>query len=187
MIVVAAAVLLMVGLLVVLVISNRQATRQLRFVERRLAHQVVHDETTGLLNPSGATLLGEQLVRIAKRDSDPATACLMRLAPRAPSDSEIHGDDLLALTEAAAEVFRTSDSLSRIAADTVLMVGKGALLDTDEVEQRLVEQMALMVPNGDPVPNIQVGCGMIAPWEDANLDTLIDRAQLDLQSRVAGR
>lgn len=185
--VVGAAVALMVGLICVLFVSNRHAVRQLRFVERRLAHQVVHDETTGLLNPSGASLLGDQIVSIAKRDSDPATACLMRLTPRKPSDGVIHDDDVLALAEAAAEVFRTSDALSRISSDTILMVGKGSLLDTDEVERRLVEQMALMVPEGDPVPLIQVGCGMIAPWEHADLDTLIERAQQDLQSRVAGR
>lgn len=187
MIVVAAAVLLMAGLVVTLVISNRHATRQLRLAERRLAHQVVHDEATGLLNPSGASLLGAQIVNIARRDSDPATACLMRVSPRKPAEGVVHEDDVLALSEAAVEIFRSSDMVSRVAQDTCLMVGKGTILDTDVIERRLTEQMALMVPNGDPVPRIMVGCAMIAPWENADLDTLIGRAQQDLQSRVAGR
>jgi GGDEF domain-containing protein len=187
MIIVAAAVLLMVVLVGVLVVSNRQATRQLRFVERRLAHQVVHDEVTGLLNPAGATLLGEQILSLAKRDSDPATSCLVRVSPRSAATGEIHQDDLLAVSEAATEVFRTSDMISRISADTLLMVGKGTQLNSDDVERRLIEQMARMVPEGDPVPQILVGCAMIAPWESASLETLIDRAQQNLQSRVAGR
>jgi len=183
---IAAAIALLAGAVVALVLSNRKASKQLRFIEQRLSHQVVHDECTGLLNEAGVTLVGAQIVNIAQRDSDPVTACIIKVHPREGLATDPHEDDLLAVAEAAVEVFRAGDAISRVNTDTVLMVGKGMLLSADEVERRLVGKMARMVPEGDPVPAIMVGCGMIAPWENADLPSLVDRARTNLQSRVNG-
>lgn len=160
----------------------RRANQRLIDVESRLQQQTVRDERTGLLNPKGMALIGTQILEIAKRDSDAVSACLIRLSPRSgaafPDD-----DDVLTLAEAAVEVFRTGDAVSRLDTDTVLMVGKGTQIDPAAAHARLTQQMSRMLPPGDPLPIVTVGTGMLAPWEDGDLATLVERAQEDLNSR----
>lgn len=164
----------------------RRARQRAAVAEDRLEHLTVRDERTGLLNPKGAALVGAQIIEIAKRDSDAVCACLIRLAPRAgagyPSD-----DDVLTLAEAAVEVFRAGDAVSRLDTDTVLMVGKGTRLDPEVAHSRLTQQMVRMIPPGDRLPGITVGTGMLAPWEEGDLSTLMDRAMLDLNARLSVR
>ena len=160
----------------------RRANQKLIDVESRLQQQTVRDERTGLLNPKGAALVGTQILEIAKRDSDAVTACLIRLSPR-PGFSFPDDDDVLTLAEAAVEVFRAGDAVSRLNTDTVLMVGKGTQIDPPTVHARLTQQMSRMIPPGDPLPVVNVGTGMLAPWEDGDLATLVERAQEDLNSR----
>lgn len=162
----------------------RRARKAAAEAEQRLEHLTVRDERTGLLNPKGAALVGAQIMEIAKRDSDAVCACLIRLAPR-PGATYPSDDDVLTLAEAAVEVFRSGDAVSRLDTDTVLMVGKGTQLDPEVAHNRLTQQMMKMIPPGDPLPQITVGTGMLAPWEDGDLATLVDRALHDLNSRLS--
>lgn len=187
------AEILMIVLMVVLAVSVavslvviRRAKQRAAEAEERLEHLTVRDERTGLLNPKGAALVGAQIIEIAKRDSDAVCACLIRLAPR-PGAAYPSDDDVLTLAEAAVEVFRAGDAVSRLDTDTVLMVGKGTRIDPEIAHTRLTQQMLRMIPPGDRLPSITVGTGMLAPWEEGDLSTLMDRALLDLNARLSIR
>lgn len=179
-----AAVLAVGGIISAIMV--RRARQRADQAEERLEHLTVRDERTGLLNPKGAALVGAQIIEIAKRDSDAVCACLVRLAPR-PGVAYPSDDDVLTLAEAAVEVFRAGDVVSRLDTDTVLMVGKGTRLDPEVAHSRLTQQMVKMIPPGDRLPDITVGTGMLAPWEEGDLTTLMDRALLDLNARLSIR
>lgn len=171
---------------VISAVMVRRARQRASAAEDRLEHHTVRDERTGLLNPKGAALVGAQIIEIAKRDSDAVCACVIRLAPR-PGAAYPSDDDVLTLAEAAVEVFRAGDAVSRLDTDTVLMVGKGTRLDPEVAHSRLTQQMVRMIPPGDRLPAITVGTGMLAPWEEGDLATLVDRAMHDLSSRLSIR
>jgi hypothetical protein len=165
---------------------GRDCAATIESLEARLHHGTVLDDTTGLLNRAGTTLLATRIVSISRRDSDAVCGCLVRILPSTGHPSN-PAEDAIAVAEAAQVVFRSGDAVGRVAPDTILVVGKGPGFKTATVESRLLAQMVAMAAPGSPLPGVVVAVAVLHPWDEGGLPELEAKLADDLQVRLAVR
>ncbi|MFM2437450.1 MAG: Diguanylate cyclase, domain [Actinomycetota bacterium] len=163
--------------------KSRATEDQLR---EALDHRGAHDDLTGLLNPFGLRVVGGGILNIARRDSDAASGCMIRVLPRAPGERAAD-DDVLTVAQAAQRSFRAGDAVARVDQDLVFVVGKGSGFPAVTLESRLGRQLSNFNVPGDPAPQLCIGCAVLNPWEDGDLGTLQQAAGRDLAVRTAAR
>jgi hypothetical protein len=161
--------------------KGRQAIADL---QARVDHFTIFDDATGLLNRKGADIIGAHVVNIARRDSDAVSCCLIQVLP-APGLRAITVDDVITVAEACEGMFRSGDSVARVAHDLVQVVGKGPGLSPTTVESRMAAGMLTIAPPDTPVPQIIAGVGVLHPWDEGHLSELEQRALDDLGIRMA--
>jgi hypothetical protein len=144
----------------------------------------VFDETTGLLNRAGTSLLAARIVNISRRDSDAVCGCLIKILP-SDGRRRIDVEDTLAVAEAAQVVFRAGDAVGWVAPDMILVVGKGPGFRVATVESRLAAQMVSMAPPDASIPGVLVSAAVLHPWDDGALPELEQRLADDLRVRLA--
>lgn len=152
-------------------------------LQARIDHFTIFDDMTGLLNRKGADLIGAHVVNISRRDSDAVSCCLIQVLP-SNGARRITVDDVITVGEACEGMFRSGDTVARVAEDRVLVVGKGPGLSPTTVESRMAAGMVTIAPPDTPVPQIIVGVGVLHPWDEGHLPELEQRAIDDLEIRM---
>lgn len=165
--------------------ERRRLQEALVDVEVRIERLAMFDEVTGLLSREGQHLVGQQIVDIARRDSDAVCACLIRvLAPPNRGLAVANDDDVLSVAEASEVVFRSGDAVGRLDEDTLMVAGKGPGFTPSTVEARLVAQMATMAAPDADLPALVVGVSVLHPWDEGTFDELLHLAYEDLAVRL---
>ncbi|MDQ1293699.1 MAG: hypothetical protein QG608_1580 [Actinomycetota bacterium] len=149
----------------------------------------VIDPLTGIPNRKGLDMLAEPMIENARRQGQ-AVHCLFvdvdgfreineRLGRRS-------GDVVLeAVSEALKASVRTTDIVSRWAGDQFAVVGPGTGTSPLELERRARSRLE----NDLPVPRevwpgrLSVGSATLVPWDDGDLESMLNRADQDMQLR----
>ncbi|HEX2806284.1 MAG TPA: GGDEF domain-containing protein, partial [Kineosporiaceae bacterium] len=156
----------------------------------RLAQlHAVTDPLTAAHNRRGLELMAVPMIEHARRQGE-AVHCLFidldefRVVNEQLSRS--HGDEVLdAVCQALLASIRATDAVARWAGDQFVIVGPGTGVSPLEMERRVRSLLA-----GDPpVPTevwngrVSIGSATLVPWDEGNLDSLLGRAEEDMQLR----
>ena len=161
---------------------------------RRAAEQAgVRDALTGVLNRRGLVLLGSSVLEAARRQGDAVHCVLIEVnGLRAVNEALGYraGDDVLvAVAEVLRAVTRGTDAVARWGGDKFCVLGPGPGSGALDLERRVRAQLAASPPVA-PVTwpaLITAVSAMLAPWDAGTLETLLDKGDVELQTRRALR
>lgn len=144
------------------------------------------DALTGLHNRRGLMLLGQHILDIATRKGD-AVACTFIDVNGLKSVNDTLGHDagdqlLIAVAEAIRESIRTSDVACRWGGDEFIVISQGSGIPADEMESRVHKSLASRA-DAQPLASITAGRALIEPWDQSDLETVIQRADQDMYVR----
>lgn len=178
---------------VITCMSRRDMTDQLARAEETAALASVRDTLTGLANRRGLSMLGQQMVEVARRQGD-AVHCVYvdidQLAHVNNVAGREAGDEVVvAVADALRSVTRSTDVVARWGGDEFCVVGPGAGMAPMELERRVRERVLMSPPVPDDVwsPRVCAGGAMLAPWDSGTLDTLLGKADQEMYLRRALR
>jgi diguanylate cyclase (GGDEF)-like protein len=153
------------------------------------AQQAVTDPLTGISNRRGLELVALPMIEHARRQGEAVHCLFIDLDEfRSVNDAlgRAHGDEVLvAVCEAVMASVRATDVVSRWAGDQFVVLGPGTGTSPLEMERRVRTQLV-----GDPpVPTdvwngrVSIGSATLVPWDEGNVDSLLRRAEEDMQLR----
>lgn len=182
--------------LVFVMINNQRLDNQLRETQDELARLASTDPLTGALNRRSLLAAGEREFARASRYGRPLAALAMDLDHfKQVNDRLGHaaGDRVLvALVQVCQDQIRASDALGRVGGDEFVAllpetVLEGARRMGDRLRQA-VNQALRQIPGGQEVSlSLSMGVSVSHP-DDANLDELLERADLALyEAKQTGR
>jgi diguanylate cyclase (GGDEF)-like protein len=157
------------------------------------AEAEVRDPLTGVANISGLTLLGGQVLEAAKRHGD-AVHCIVididglgivnHALGRSVGDEVLVGvaDSLIGAT-------RSGDVVARWGGDEFVVLGAGSGPSALEVERRVRAGLVEAPPASPSVwpGRVSAGRAVKEPWDDDDLQSLLDRAHREMLLRRALR
>ncbi|MGL4173673.1 MAG: GGDEF domain-containing protein [Actinomycetota bacterium] len=149
----------------------------------------VHDELTGLPNRRGLFMLATQILESARRRGDAVYCMYLDVDGLAQVNDEYghHAGDavLKVVGQALTRSTRATDAVARVGGDEFVVIGPGTGLAPQEIERRVrtrcLEQVA--VPRSMWSARISAGGAVLEPWDDGNIDTLLDRADREMHLR----
>jgi diguanylate cyclase (GGDEF)-like protein len=181
------------GLGLVTCLSRRTLTDELARAQETAALASVRDPLTGLANRRGLSLLGQQMVEVARRQGD-AVHCVYVDIDQLAHVNDVVGHEagdevVVAVADALRAVTRSTDVVARWGGDEFCVVGPGAGMAPMELERRVREKVMLNPPVPDEVwsPRVCAGGAMLAPWDSGSLDTLLGKADQEMYLRRALR
>ena len=181
------------GLGLLACLSRRRTSDELARAQETAALASVRDPLTGLANRRGLSLLGQQMVEVARRQGD-AVHCVYVDIDQLAHVNEVAGHEagdevVVAVADALRAVTRSTDVVARWGGDEVCVVGPGAGMAPMELERRVRERVLLSPPVPDEVwsPRVCAGGAMLAPWDSGSLDTLLGKADQEMYLRRALR
>ncbi|MFZ0323769.1 MAG: GGDEF domain-containing protein [Actinomycetes bacterium] len=185
------AALTALGILVC--VSRRRLVHALSRAEETASLASVRDSLTGLANRRGLTMLGQQMVEVARRQGD-AVHCVYVDIDQLAHVNEVVGHDagdevVVAVADALRAVTRSTDVVARWGGDEFCVLGPGAGMAPMELERRIRERVMHNPPVPDAVwsPRVCAGGAMLAPWDSGTLDTLLGKADQEMYLRRALR
>jgi len=178
---------------VVVCVSRRRLVQALARAEETAALASVRDSLTGLANRRGLTMLGQQMVEVARRQGD-AVHCVYVDIDQLAHVNEVAGHDagdevVVAVADALRAVTRSTDVVARWGGDEFCVIGPGAGMAPIELERRIRERVMQNPPVPDAVwsPRVCAGGAMLAPWDSGTMDTLLGKADQEMYLRRALR
>jgi diguanylate cyclase (GGDEF)-like protein len=191
----AAAVLLLTATLAVTVAAALLRTVQSRIREdlatahRTANQQAVTDPLTGVTNRRGLELMALPMIEHARRQGEAVHCLFIDLDGfRSVNDAmgRGSGDEVLAAAcEAVLASVRATDVVGRWAGDQFVVIGPGTGTSPLEMERRVRTQLT----EAPPVPTdvwdarVSIGSATLVPWDEGNIDSLLRRAEEDMQLR----
>ena len=173
--------------------SRRRLVQALARAEETAALASVRDSLTGLANRRGLSMLGQQMVEVARRQGD-AVHCVYVDIDQLAHVNEVVGHDagdevVVAVADALRAVTRSTDVVARWGGDEFCVIGPGAGMAPMELERRIRERVMQNPPVPDVVwsPRVCAGGAMLAPWDSGTLDTLLGKADQEMYLRRALR
>ncbi len=174
-------------------VSRRRLVQALARAEETAALASVRDSLTGLANRRGLSMLGQQMVEVARRQGD-AVHCVYVDIDQLAHVNEVVGHDagdevVVAVADALRAVTRSTDVVARWGGDEFCVIGPGAGMAPMELERRIRERVMQNPPVPDVVwsPRVCAGGAMLAPWDSGTLDTLLGKADQEMYLRRALR
>lgn len=147
----------------------------------------VRDALTGAYNAHGLTLLAGQILATARRRSD-AVHCIVvdvtRLRHVNDRLGSGAGDEVLvAVAEALQRSVRDTDVVARTGGDEFCVVGPGSGVHPVHLERRVTRYLKAQPPVDLRVwaPRVRVGSSRLAPWDDGDLQALVNAAEQQLR------
>lgn len=163
--------------------------RTLEEVRRDADAQAVRDALTGVANRQGLEMLALPMIENARREGA-AVHCLYididAFAAVNAAAGDGAGDEvLIALAEALKTSVRGTDAVARWSGDEFVVLGPGTGTSPLELERRLRTHLQQVSPVADQVwsARVSIGSATLVPWDDGNLDSLLDRAEQDMRLR----
>jgi diguanylate cyclase (GGDEF)-like protein len=157
------------------------------------AQAEVRDPLTGVANISGLTLLGGQVLEAAKRHGD-AVHCLVLdidgLGVVNHALGRLVGDDVLVgVADSLIGATRAGDVVARWGGDEFVVIGAGAGPSALEVERRVRAGLVEAPPAAPTIwpGRVSAGRAVKEPWDDDDLQSLLDRAHREMLLRRALR
>jgi diguanylate cyclase (GGDEF)-like protein len=171
-------------------------TRSLRDVteaREQAAQAEVRDPLTGVANVAGLTLLGGQVLEAAKRHGD-SVHCLVLdidgLGVVNHALGRLVGDEvLIGVADSLIGATRAGDVVARWSGDEFVVLGAGAGPSALEVERRVRAGLVEAPPAAPTVwpGRVSAGRAVKEPWDDDDLQSLLDRAHREMLLRRALR
>lgn len=149
------------------------------------------DAATGLVNRRGLTMLGREVVAVARRHNDAVHCSFVDVdGLKAINDHYGHdaGDDVIvAVAEALRRSSREADVVARWGGDEFVVVGLGAGVPPLDLERRVQEYLHDDEGLAEHVGaiGISVGRSMLEPWDTGDLQGLLWSADRDMYVRRA--
>jgi diguanylate cyclase (GGDEF)-like protein len=170
-----------------------QAITELVEARAAAAQAEVRDPLTGVANISGLTLLGGQVLEAAKRHGD-AVHCLVLdidgLGVVNQALGRLVGDDVLVgVADSLIGATRSGDVVARWGGDEFVVIGAGAGPSALEVERRVRAGLVEAPPAAPSIwpGRVSAGRAVKEPWDDDDLQSLLDRAHREMLLRRALR
>jgi diguanylate cyclase (GGDEF)-like protein len=157
----------------------------------RALRAATEDASTGLVNRRGLTMLGREVVAVARRHNDAVNCSFIDVdGLKAINDHYGHdaGDDVIvAVAEALRRSSRESDVVARWGGDEFVVVGLGAGVPPLDLERRVQEYLHDDETLSEHVGaiGISVGRSMLEPWDTGDLQGLLWSADRDMYVRRA--
>lgn len=173
--------------------SRRHLVEELDEVAQSAEQAAVRDPLTGLVNRRGLSLLGQQIVEVARRTGD-AVHCIYIDIDQLRHVNEVAGEDsgddvVVSVSDALRSITRGTDIVARWGGDEFCVIGPGPGMSPVELERRLRDRILLSPPVAIDIwdPKVCAGGAMLAPWDSGTLDTLLGKADQEMYLRRALR
>jgi diguanylate cyclase (GGDEF)-like protein len=173
--------------------SRRRLVEELDEVAQSAEQAAVRDPLTGLVNRRGLSLLGQQIVEVARRTGD-AVHCIYIDIDQLRHVNEVAGEDsgddvVVSVSDALRSITRGTDIVARWGGDEFCVIGPGPGMSPVELERRLRDRILLSPPVAIDIwdPKVCAGGAMLAPWDSGTLDTLLGKADQEMYLRRALR
>lgn len=157
---------------------------------RRSAEQAaVEDPVTGAANRRGLQLVAGPMLEHARRQSEALHCLLLDVDDfRAVNERAGHerGDEVLRAVVAALRASaRGTDVVARWSDDGFVVLGPGTGTSPLEMERRVRAHLTEHPPLPQDVwpGRVSIGSATLVPWDDGDLDSLLRRADQDMQLR----
>ncbi len=157
----------------------------------RAMRAATEDAATGLVNRRGLTMLGREVVAVARRHNDAVHCSFVDVdGLKAINDHFGHdaGDDVIvAVAEALRRSSREADAIARWGGDEFVVVGLGAGVPPLDLERRVQQYLHDDEGLAEHVGaiGISVGRSMLEPWDTGDLQGLLWSADRDMYVRRA--
>jgi len=149
----------------------------------------VIDPLTGIPNRKGLDMLAEPLIENARRQGQAVHCLFIDVDGFREVNEQLgrhSGDTVLeAVAESLKASVRTTDIVCRWSGDQFAVVGPGTGTSPLELERRARSRLE----NDLPVPSevwpgrLSVGSATLVPWDDGDLESMLNRADQDMQLR----
>jgi diguanylate cyclase (GGDEF)-like protein len=166
---------------------------ELVLAREQAAEAEVRDPLTGVANISGLTLLGGQVLEAAKRHGD-AVHCIVididGLGIVNQALGRLVGDDVLVgVADSLIGATRSGDVVARWGGDEFVVIGAGSGPSALEVERRVRAGLVEAPPASPSVwpGRVSAGRAVKEPWDDDDLQSLLDRSHREMLLRRALR
>jgi diguanylate cyclase (GGDEF)-like protein len=156
---------------------------------RAAARQAVTDPLTGADNRRGLERAAVPMIEHARRSGEAVHCLFLDIdALRSVNDQvgQAAGDGVLrAVHEALLASIRATDVVARWSGDQFVVLGPGTGTSPLEMERRVRGQLADHPPVSPDVwaGSVSIGAATLVPWDDGNVDSLLARAEEDMQLR----
>lgn len=151
--------------------------------------EAVRDPLSGLLNRRGFTVVGDEVMALAKRAREPLSCTFVDIDGLKEAN-DAHGHDegdqvIIAVADALLSVFREADVVARWGGDEFVVLALGPGPQTEDLERRLTQCLegSDVVARGVWSPMVSCGRVVHMPWQDETLDDVTERADQEMYRR----
>jgi diguanylate cyclase (GGDEF)-like protein len=151
--------------------------------------RAVTDPLTGTSNRRGLELVALPMIEHARRQGEAVHCLFIDLDGFRAVNEQLGrgpGDEVLtAVSQAVLASVRATDVVARWAGDQFVVIGPGTGTSPLEMERRVKAQLAADPPVPQQVwdGRVSIGSATLVPWDEGNLDSLLGRAEEDMQLR----
>lgn len=144
---------------------------------------------SGVLSRSRLAVVAAEMLELAAKTQE-AVACTivevrtLKTVNRAER-REAGGDDPETVAGALVRVFRRSDVLARWGANSFAVLAIGPGPDSDDVERRMAQRLIRSGDGETGEPDCSISAGRVVhmPWQDEDLDQIVERAEDEMSRR----
>jgi diguanylate cyclase (GGDEF)-like protein len=149
----------------------------------------VSDSLTGANNRRGLERLALPMIEHARRQGEAVHCLFLDVDEFRTVNDQLgreRGDDVLVgVHDALLASIRATDVVARWAGDQFVVLGPGTGVSPLEMERRVRGHLAAerAVPSDIWAGSVSIGSATLVPWDEGNLDSLLGRAEEDMQLR----
>lgn len=153
------------------------------------AAMAVRDGLTDVANRGGLDMIASPMIENARRKGEAVHALYLDLDGFHSVNETLGsaaGDDLLVSFAAALlGATRSTDVVARWSGDEFVVIGPGVGSSPLEMERRLRARLEAEAPVPAEVwqPRVSIGSATLVPWDDGDLESLLHRAEQDMELR----